>query len=269
VEDALRRRFAARLGVRPSTVVQIEEGWDSSVLEIDGEWIVRVPRRQEVREAVRAEARLLPELTSVLPVAIPQFAIVEDSSADFFVAYRKLPGRRLDVAPVALATQIARFLAALHAFPPERASGLGIERRPNVIEPCRRDVLPLLTRDERLRADEMFDRFLSEKLPAPVLVHADLGPAHILHRGSSLTGVIDWSDACIGDPALDCAWLLNGTSESFVKHLLDAYQPDPGFRRRALFYHRLGPWHEVLYGQKHDRAELVESGLVGIRARLP
>ena len=87
-----------------------------------------------------------------------------------------------------------------------------------------------------------------------------------------MSGVIDWSDACLGDPALDFAWLLHGTGEAFARTLLEAYsgerEPDAHLRERALFYYRLGPWHEVLYGIEHDRADLIERGLAGIRARM-
>jgi aminoglycoside phosphotransferase (APT) family kinase protein len=273
VDDEIRRRVEALLGARGAAVVEIEEGWDSSVFEIDGTWIVRVPRRDEVREDVRAEARLLPELAAALPVAVPRFEIVEDARGVFFVAYRKLAGDPLVDPPAALAPQVAAFLAALHSFPPERASKSGIESRADIAERCRREVFPLLAADERRRAGEMFALFLSEGSPEEVLVHGDLGPAHLLHRGLEVTGVIDWSDAALGDPAIDFAWLLHGTCEPFAAGLLETYAsasgPDPGLRRRALLYHRLGPWHEVLYGLKHGRPELVESGLMVIRARLP
>ena len=33
--------------------IQKEEGWDSTVYEINGEWIVRVPRREEIRQLAR------------------------------------------------------------------------------------------------------------------------------------------------------------------------------------------------------------------------
>jgi aminoglycoside phosphotransferase (APT) family kinase protein len=119
----------------------------------------------------------------------------------------------------------------------------------------------------------MFDAFLSawDDSLETVLVHGDLGPAHILHRGSSVTGVIDWSDACLGDPALDFAWLLHSTRREFSSTLLGAYlrESGSGLRDRSLFYHRLGPWHEVLFGIKHARSDLIETGLAGIRARLP
>lgn len=264
-------------------MVGIEEGWDSSVLEVDGQWIVRVPRRDEVREWMRREAGLLPELAAALPVPVPRFEVVEDSDV-FFVAYRRLPGEPLHEAPVALAAELGGFLAALHGFPKERALRSGLDeidaagwltRQHDFIERCVGEVMPLLAEDERRRAGRTFDRFPSswDGSLQTVLVHADLGPAHILHEGSSVTGVIDWSDACLGDPALDFAWPLHGTGEGFARTLLDAYsrerEPDAGLGERALFYHRLGPWHEVLYGLEHDRADLIERGLAGIRARLP
>jgi aminoglycoside phosphotransferase (APT) family kinase protein len=273
VRDELRRRIEARLGLDAPEVVEIEEGWDSLVLEVGGAWIVRVPRREEVRESVRLEVRLLAELAPVLPAAVPRFDVTEDAEGVFFVAYRKLTGEPLrDPAP-ALAPQLAGFLNVLHGFPRERARAIGVPCQADVVGRCRREVLPLLERDERRRAEAMFERFLTLGPTERRLIHADLGPAHILHRRSELTGVIDWSDACLGDPALDLAWLLHGTGEAFATDLLEAYRSerpdDAGLGERALFYHRLGPWHEVLFGLKHGRPELVESGLEGVRSRLP
>ena len=290
MEDGLRRRIEARLGLDVTSVVRIEEGWDSSVLEVNGEWIVRVPRREEVCGWMRKEARLLPELAPALPVPVPRLEAVEDAGEVFFVAYRKLDGRPLDAATsrgsggTSLAGELGRFLAALHAFPRASALGVGLAdvdpagwlaREREFVERCLLDVVPLLEEVERRRATEMFDGFFSgwDGSPATVLMHADLGPAHILHRGPTVTGVIDWSDACLGDPALDFAWLLHGTGDSFAAALLEAYaggeERDAALEERALFYHRLGPWHEALFGIEHDRPELLASGLDGIRRRLP
>jgi aminoglycoside phosphotransferase (APT) family kinase protein len=72
--------------------------------------------------------------------------------------------------------------------------------------------------------------------------------------------VIDWGDARVGDPALDYAWLLNGP----FAH----WDVDSDLRRRARFYHRLGPWYEAHYGLFTDKPAHVERGLAGIRDRL-
>lgn len=290
MEPELRRRVEERLGLETSTVERVEEGWDSTVFEVNGEWIVRVPRRDEVRGWMRKEASLLPVLAPALPVPVPRLEAVEDTDAVSFVAYTKLSGRPLTATAcrggrgASLAAQLGEFLAALHTFPRGLATRAGIadadaadwlEQERELLERCEVEVMPLLAEGERRRARVAFGEFLSrwDGSLEPALVHADLGPAHILHLGSSVSGVIDWSDARLGDPALDFAWLLHGTGEAFGKVLVGAYggvRPvDSALSARALFYHRLGPWHEVLYGLEHDRPELTESGLAGIRERLP
>jgi aminoglycoside phosphotransferase (APT) family kinase protein len=136
-------------------------------------------------------------------------------------------------------------------------------------------VLALLEPAERRRAESMFGRQLAQSLELdPVLLHADLGPAHILCRGDAVIGVIDWSDARLGDPALDLAWVLHGAGEPFAETVLGVYGAESGrvdgpLRERALYFHQIGPWHEVLYGLETGRRDLVDSGLAGVRARLP
>ena len=78
-------------------------------------------------------------------------------------------------------------------------------------------------------------------------------------RDGRLVGVIDWGDARIGDPAIDYAWLLNGPFPD--------WDVDDELRRRALVYHRLGPWFEVHYGDFTGRPEWVRSGLAGVRSQ--
>jgi aminoglycoside phosphotransferase (APT) family kinase protein len=258
------------------SVVAIDEGWDSLVLEVDGEWIVRVPRRPEVCAAVEVEVRLLPELAPMLPAPVPRFEHVTEKG----VAYRKLRGSPLDAARPALGREVGRFLAALHAFPVERARELGVPSRElDWRERYRAFTEEVLARggallgDDRAGAEAMAETYLATEANfafQPRLVHADLGPAHVLAAGDELTGVIDWSDARIGDAALDFAWLLHGTTAEFAEAVLAGYgSDDPALVDRALFFHRLGPWYELHYGLYFDKPAFVESGLAGVRSRLP
>src|SRR3954468_7962270 len=68
-------RVPELLGVSVESVTEIEGGCDYAVFEIDGEWIVRVPRRPEVRARLQKEARLLPELPASLPLPVPTFEV--------------------------------------------------------------------------------------------------------------------------------------------------------------------------------------------------
>jgi aminoglycoside phosphotransferase (APT) family kinase protein len=250
-------------GLQGERLVAIESGWDSVVYEVDGDWIFRFPRRPEVVDWVRAEAMLLPRLAPRLPVAVPQFEIVVFDDVSY-VAYRKLRGEPLrsgiDSAPLGAA--VAAFLAALHALPVE-----GMRERIEVVPEFRRRVLPLLDADERSLGESLLRDASSADFDA-ALVHGDLGPEHLLHAGDELTGVIDWSDAHAGDPALDFAWTLFGTGPRFVDALAETYGVSDALRARGLVFHKLGPWHEVLYGLESNQPQFVASGLAGLRERL-
>ncbi len=48
---------------------------------------------------------------------------------------------------------------------------------------------------------------------AMVFTHGDYQPAHILFEGETITGIIDWADACPGDALFDLAILTVGHQE--------------------------------------------------------
>jgi aminoglycoside phosphotransferase (APT) family kinase protein len=253
----------------------IEDGWDSLVLEIDG-YVFRFPRRPEVREWVEREIALLPELAPTLPVEVPAFEFIEDGAT--YVGYRKLEGwPATSELRQEAGGDLGRLLVALHAFPVERACELGVPFfdsaawRAHFERFCadlRARVLPLLEPSERERAETLFSQVSSLDFE-PTLVHGDLGPEHVLCRDGRVVGVIDWSDARIGDPALDLSWCLNGTAAAASSAVALVYGVDEDTRERSLFYHRLGPWHEVVYGLETGQDRFVVSGLEGVRSRLP
>jgi aminoglycoside phosphotransferase (APT) family kinase protein len=267
------------------SIEEIFGGWDSRVFEVQG-WIVRLPRRPEVTKWVRAEIRLLAELADHLTSRVPRFDLICDTGMRLALGHRKIPGAALAPANLEpagaalLAASIGRFLGELHAFPAGRAASLlGAERsaagahvRHEVfIEDIRLRVLPLFARAERSAAEGFLDEWHDPEILAfrPVLTHSDLGPEHLLCESHTLSGVIDWSDAQVGDPAIDFAWLLHGTPSDFGSWVLDAYQGRvDGIERRSLFWHRLGPFHEVAYGLDRGDDRFVRSGLDGIRTRL-
>jgi aminoglycoside phosphotransferase (APT) family kinase protein len=98
-------------------------------------------------------------------------------------------------------------------------------------------------------------------------VHRDLGPAHVLHRNGELAGVIDWTDACVGDPAIDLAWLLHEGPRPLAAALEEALDVTPDVRERSRLHYQLRPWYDVAYGLEHDRDELVSTGLRNILDR--
>ena len=68
-----RQLIAEALGHRPTTIVEIDVGYDFEVAIADGDWVFRFPRRAGVEEALEVEVVLLPALAPALPVAVPSF----------------------------------------------------------------------------------------------------------------------------------------------------------------------------------------------------
>jgi aminoglycoside phosphotransferase (APT) family kinase protein len=265
-----------------NTLNEIETGWDSRVADVNGSWIFRVPRSEYGARPLAVEAALLPEIAETLPASVPRFEYF--SSEPPCAGYRKIEGRPLDEVSSSdgrIAGELGRFLRALHSVPVDRASALGVPDvgawRTDLATECadfRDRVLPLLGRGERGAAARLLDSFIQDDSNFdfdPAVVHADLGGGHILCGEDRLNGIIDWGDVRIGDPAIDFAWLANSMPTSFVLRLLKSYGPkaDGELLRRALFFHRIGPWHEVVYGLDRGGGQFVRSGLAGVRARLP
>jgi aminoglycoside phosphotransferase (APT) family kinase protein len=278
--DAAQRIRAALPALPVTTAEPIEGGWvsDSFVAEgPDGTWIVQIGRAPN-EEDLRRQIAILPELSSEVSAAIP-----EPEHADASVpamAYRRIPGVACTERPdlKLWPERLGRFLYDLHAVPPEF---VGLRARPaadvraqmrDELDRFAQETLPLLSSSERARVERDWATLLDDDALwrlAPCLVHADLGLEHILvDEGGDLTGVIDWSDVEVGDPAVDLAILLHDLPAP-GERALAAYggAPDAGFLTRAALGWRCVPFHEVRHGLETGEEAFVERGLAGVRDR--
>jgi aminoglycoside phosphotransferase (APT) family kinase protein len=237
-------------------ILEIDDGFDFKVVVVDERWVVRVPRRAGVLEALGLETALLPRLASELPVEVPQFELV--SADPPFVVYRLLAGTPLAGEDSA---GVRAFLNALHGVRTDILPATDwIER---YREQCARFVdlvFPLLDTGERLRSEELFAEVEWLRGFEPCVIHGDLGAEHMLVRDGRLAAVIDWGDAALGDPALDYAWL--------VHELYPEWELEPDLRRRATFYYRLAPFYSVHYGVFRGQPDYAANALVKLRDRL-
>lgn len=276
----------------------LQQGWDSVTLLVDDALIVRFARRPDVALRLAREARLLPALAGALPVAIPRFAYVCGNPTApegvRFVAYSALPGQPLSCEALAaltvsqreqLATQLGAFLSALHAYPVAAAIAASIlggsasawreEYADFYAEICQH-VFPLLSAPEQRAVAHLWEGYLDT--PAnfaftPALIHRDLGVEHILHDPATgaLTGVIDWGDASIGDPAQDFTGIARALGHEFAARVLAhyAHPVDPTLWDRVTFYSRIIPFHEIRFGQYERDAAHIAAGLAALREQLP
>jgi aminoglycoside phosphotransferase (APT) family kinase protein len=249
-----------------------DDGWDTQATLVEGRWVDRTPRRAEVEPQVRREVALMPWLAPLLPLPVPVPRIV--SEEPLTVRHALIVGEACPGTSAAQGRAVGAFLHALHAVDPEQAVRSGARDAATsyaeaqaVRDRMAADVLPLLPAAERAAGAALLER-MSVPPPHPRLVHGDLGPLHIRVVGDAVTGVIDWGDCGVGDPALDLAWTRYGAGPVFAAGLEETYSPDLDVLARGLDWHLLGPWHEVLYGLDTDQPDFVESGLEGTVTRL-
>lgn len=246
------------------------QGWDSRTELVDGVWVERTPRRPEVRAALLRETRLMPRLAPLLPVSVPVPLVVEDDRP-WRVRHRLVPGEPGEPATLTGRDghRVGAFLRVLHdtGFTTYAPAGVGPAPDPVVAtDRLAVVVLPRLPEDVVARAEALLVRAVVPV--APVLVHGDLGPAHLLRTGCCVTGVIDWTDARLDDPAVDLAWVVHGTPAGFAAAVRAAYGPTEAEVARSRDHHALGPWHEVAHGVATGSADLVRSGTEGVVTRL-
>lgn len=249
-----------------------DNGWDTQATLVDGRWVERTPRRAVVAERLRRESVLLPWLAPQVPLAVPQPVVASEDPLRLrhsLIVGDPCPGDGLSHA-----TALGGFLAALHAVSTDAALCLGVPDARTSYDESRlawarftREVVPMLEPELRPAGTSLLDRVAARPLQ-PRLVHGDLGPTHVRVSGDKVTGIIDWIDACVGDPALDLAWALHGTSPAFARAFAAGYGADESLAARALDWHLLGPWHEVIFGMDTQQPDLVESGLSGVVQRL-
>jgi len=101
-------------------------------------------------------------------------------------------------------------------------------------------VLPFLPPGHRSTAEALLERVST--VGEQALCHGDLVSEHVLARDGRLSGVIDWGDTRVTDPALDLAWALNATSVAFAEAVAGAADVDDDARARARDWWALEPW---------------------------
>jgi aminoglycoside phosphotransferase (APT) family kinase protein len=106
-------------------------------------------------------------------------------------------------------------------------------------------------------------------LPTPgTLIHGDLSGQHLLVDDGVVSGVIDWSDARVGDAALDLGWALFATPDPFAEAVATTYGVGDEELVRALDWYRLVPWYDALWGLGPGGQDFLDVGLKEIASRL-
>ncbi|WP_063060786.1 phosphotransferase family protein [Nocardia sienata] len=275
---------------RIDSVALLGEGEDNIAYEVNGELIVRFGKEPdpESRAArVIEEATLLATVAefSPLPVPEPCFRVAEQGC----LAYFGLPGRPLIGLPAAqrsaysrpVAAALGGFLAALHAAPVDRMADLvDTDDQPGQLwlEEAARTyelVADAVPRGHRAAVEAFLGATPVEDRYGLVFSHNDLGTEHVLVDpvSGSVTGVIDWSDAALVDPAYDFGLIYRDLGPAALDTALDNYRAGADdlrpIRTRAAFYARCSVLEDMAYGLENGLPEYLDKSLAALRWLYP
>lgn len=269
--ERLALRVARATHAGPPLLRAFDEGWDNWVVAAPGGLIYRFAKRRGEENNLGREARLLRFLAGRLPLPVPRVA----HAGRGWFAYRFLRGAALsDFAPrPALSRRVGRavggFLTCLHALEPRGLRIPVVPRRPEVLRTRALQALRrvrgsgLVPAAVRPRLDHVPPAFAG----SPVLVHNDLLAGHVLVARGRPAGVIDWTDAGLGDPAADFAGLYHWGGPHALEAALAAYaRPvDGGLAGRAIYAALCVGLFDLDYGLRARRPEYVVQGQRALR----
>jgi len=271
---------------RVTSITGLGEGQENAAFEVNADLVLRVSKESDPAErvaVVRREARLLDVVAryASLPIPRPLFA------AQGAMAYRKVPGVPLLRVPVALrrvhaeriAATVGSFLGRIQAIPHTLVAGL-VGTDDDSFDRWMADAVdswaairmhPHTARQLTAHSSAIEDFLRSApagSLPSLVFSHNDLGIEHILVDRDSLavTGVIDFSDAALVDPAYDFALLLRDLGPgAFLAAVRAAFgHLDRQFSDRAWIYARCSVLEDLQYGLQTGYPAYVDKSLVSL-----
>lgn len=264
-----------------------QEGQFNDILIINDDLIFRFPRYAEGIQTLITEIQILERLQGwlTLPIPNPIYTSTDTQNVgQVFMGYPMIPGQPLWYETFqaitetetlqSLADQLASFLKELHGIPVEQfGPGLPVHGGPaewaSLYSDIRRHLFPFIRQEAQAWVERHFESYLNnpELHTYPIcLRHNDFGTGNILYdpQTKSISGIIDFGFAGLGDPALDIA-AASGYGEDFFSRFYKIYPEIESMLDRAQFYKGTYALQEALHGFLNNDREAFESGIAEYR----
>ncbi|MBN2231063.1 MAG: phosphotransferase [Candidatus Thorarchaeota archaeon] len=257
-----------------------------NVYLVEDKYLFRFPSTiipiEEQRRLIRRETLLLKNIRNHLTFEIPSPEFIDANSNTPFMGYQMIQGESLSrhfdstspVQKTILGNQVGEFLSQLHAID---GSTLGIgddgfydpkesyREIQVVFSKIQELIIPEVSKNEREWIEKLFHEFLDidENFDfKPVLIHGDFDTSNILVNFETMqvTGIIDFEETRVYDPAIDFIFLSEGVE--FLTSILDSYSGmiDPQLGERVIFRNGRQPFFYILWGLEHELTPMVDFG---------
>jgi aminoglycoside 2''-phosphotransferase len=262
------RRTVPKLLIDTSEVKT--NGWDNDILIINEQQVFRFPKTDQIIDQIKNECDLLEQLARKKPLLeIPKYRPIYEGETLCAVTYPFLAGASLNEHPFDLrknpenARLLGDFLIKLHQI---KGSPLHSIHTfcywQTLFESLRKKVYKVLRNEERLAIEDVFTRFLNRYLALSykkVPIHGDLSASNIIFDKAEyqISGIIDFTDAQMGDPAFDFAGIYWNYGPEYTREVLSFYHSDESseemFERISTFYGLQPVFHELLHSVENNK----------------
>lgn len=249
----------------------------SGVLDANGRhWIVKVPRTSHAGTVIEAEAGIAPLLIEELrnghlPFDVMRpagFAQVDTGRA---MIYPAPMGKTIDFEDLTAqhAHELGRTLASIHQLSPDVIANTGmpvydaetVRRRllTDLSDGAATGHVPAILRrrwENALENDELWTF-------TPTVVHGDVAADQFLWSEGSVSCVLGFGEAHVGDPAQDFALLVSGMSEQLFDNVYQSYanasatKVDDHFFTRAILLSELALMRWLMFGIRHENDDVI------------
>ncbi|MES9690978.1 aminoglycoside phosphotransferase [Bacillus toyonensis] len=256
---------------------QNEEGWDNIAVIINDDLLFRFPRKQEYAKRIPLEKKLCTLLShSLQEIEVPKYHLLYKKDTDTIPLcsyYTLIHGEPLQKEIVttlekkelkAIITQLATFLAALHNIPVKQITTLGFPIKKTITywkelqTKLNQYLTNMFTSLQKSALHHLFENFfacIATSTFQNTIIHADFTHHHILFnkQNKNISGIIDFGDAQIGDPAFDFAGLYYDFGREFTTSVYEQYSTiishhDPLLIHRITSFYQYSPLlHNIIY----------------------
>jgi len=264
---------------------------------VKDEYIFRFPDKalynKKGYKLITREVEFLDTIRKLISIQIPQPLIVSEDESSPFVGYKKIPGISLsrvfsktkDNEKEKIGKEIASFLTKLHSkeifnvvrdkfHKDEDLSTMQYRKKWQEYRmKMEKLVYPQLRVKERKWHNSLFDNFLEKKnnfVFLPTVTHGDFDTSNILVNPENyeITGIIDFEDASIGDPAYDLGFIDEG--KLFFNAVFENYEgfKDSAIKERIKFYYCRAGSIYIITGIEFGYPQMIEYGQKLIKQRM-
>lgn len=220
----LRKYFPS---VEQNQIQSFNEGWDYLILVVNNEMVFRFPRREDYAKKLPIEVDFLKSFAHKSSVSVPELKLHVDNKMGVYATYTFISGVQFSSEIAAsfnrenllgVAKELGNFLTILHSFPVAKAKQIGIQELNPIaewekgLEEIKRRVFPNINTTEQEWITQLYEKFLNNIRGNPfkvIVSHGDIMSIHIIvdPDKQSLSGIIDFGDIEIADPAFDFGFL--------------------------------------------------------------